>query len=288
MGRPACPVLIAALVAVGSAVGLRGQIPPGLPSSAAQIRYNTGQNVVPYFEGWIKNADGTFDIVFGYFNRNWEEELVIAPGADNRVEPGAADRGQPTYFLPRRQRFVFRVRVPSDFGKGELVWTLTAHGRTEKAYGSLLPAQELTERVIQTNGGYNPGHDDPNRAPAIAIAPVATAAVASPVTLSVSFTDDGLPKPKTPAGPRPSNSATPGFGAQTNTVAAARPRGPTVTWTQYRGPAKVTFEPRGQLMVADGKADTVARFPEAGTYVLIASASDGALSTRSEVTIIVR
>jgi hypothetical protein len=146
----------------------------------------------------------------------------------------------------------------------------------------------LNERVIQTNGGYNPGHDDPNRAPAISIAPVEKATIASPVTLSASYNDDGLPKPKAAPAPRVSNPSAPGFGAQTNTVAVTRPRGPAVTWTQYRGPAKVTFEPRGQLSVVDGKADTVARFPEAGTYVLIASASDGALSSRSELTVVVR
>jgi len=27
------------------------------------------------------------------------------------------DAGQPTYFLPRRQRFIDRVRVPANFGK---------------------------------------------------------------------------------------------------------------------------------------------------------------------------
>jgi hypothetical protein len=276
------------VLAAGVSAALAAQTPQGaLPSTATHIRFNSGQNVVPYFEGWIKNPDGTFDLVFGYFNRNWEEELAIAPGADNRVEPGPADRGQPTYFLPRRQRFVYRLRVPADFGKGEVVWTITAHGRTEKAYGSLLPAQELNERVIQTNGGYNPGHDDPNRAPVMSVAPIAKAAVASPVTLSVSYNDDGLPKPR-PAAPRPTSTARPGFGAQTNTVAASRPRGPTVTWTQFRGPAKVTFEPRSPLLVADGKADAVARFPEAGTYVLVATASDGALTTRSELTIVVR
>ena len=33
-----------------------------------------------------------------------------------RIEPGGPDQGQPTHFLPRRNRFVFRIRVPKDFG----------------------------------------------------------------------------------------------------------------------------------------------------------------------------
>ena len=61
------------------------------------------QNVVPVFEGWLRNPDGAFTMVFGYFNRNLKEELAIPPGPENKIEPGELDRGQPTYFLPRRQ-----------------------------------------------------------------------------------------------------------------------------------------------------------------------------------------
>ena len=105
------------------------QLPTELPST----RFSSGQNVVPYFDGWIRNPDGTFDLVFGYFNRNWKEELAIPAGPDNVVEPGGPDRGQPTHFLPRRNHFRFRVRVPSDWGTKDLVWTLTANGETERA-----------------------------------------------------------------------------------------------------------------------------------------------------------
>jgi hypothetical protein len=40
-------------------------------------------------------------------------------------------------------------------------------------------------------------------------------------------------------------------------------------------------------MVGDGKAAATARFTEPGTYVLRATANDGALSTRADVTITV-
>ncbi|PYQ97710.1 MAG: hypothetical protein DMF97_13580, partial [Acidobacteria bacterium] len=73
-----------------------------LPTAIPQTKWASGQDVVPYFEGWIRNPDGSFDMVFGYFNRNWQEELAIPAGAGNFVEPGGPDRGQPTYFLPRR------------------------------------------------------------------------------------------------------------------------------------------------------------------------------------------
>src|SRR5262245_3297058 len=135
---------------------------PQLPTEISGIRFNSGQSVVPYFEGWIRNPDGTFDMVFGYFNRNWQQELAIPAGPDNNVELGGSDSVQPTFFHTRRQRFAFRVRVPADFGKKEVVWTITANGRTEKGYGSLLPEQEITERVVMTNGGFDPGRTDQN------------------------------------------------------------------------------------------------------------------------------
>jgi hypothetical protein len=137
--------------AIGADVRMYGQAPPQkLPTELSNIRFNSGQSVVPYFEGWIRNPDGTFDLVFGYFNRNWQQEIAIPAGADNTVELGGPDAGQPTFFLPRRQRFVYRVRVPKDFGKKEVVWSLTANGRTENAFGSLIREQEITERVVLT------------------------------------------------------------------------------------------------------------------------------------------
>jgi hypothetical protein len=32
--------------------------------------------------------------------------------------------------------FLFTIRVPKDFGDRELVWTITTHGRTQRAYAS--------------------------------------------------------------------------------------------------------------------------------------------------------
>ena len=64
--------------------------------AGAQTRYAKGQDVVPAFEGWERNADGSFNMVFGYMNRNYEEEIDLPVGPDNMIEPGPADQGQPT------------------------------------------------------------------------------------------------------------------------------------------------------------------------------------------------
>jgi len=258
-----------------------------LPTAIPQTKFVSGQNIVPYFEGWIRNPDGTFDLVFGYFNRNWQEELAIPVGPDNMLEPGAPDRGQPTYFLPRRQGWVFRVRVPSDFGKQTLTWTIKANGKTEKAYGELMPVEEITERIVMTRGNLNPGEGDANKPPTISISAAKAAVIGEALTLTSVVADDGLPKPRATVQRTSPTDAT-RIQAQANSSAAARPRGLTVSWMQLRGPAKVTFEPAGPKPVADGTAVTTARFSAAGVYVLRATANDGALSTKSDLTVTVK
>ncbi len=268
----------------------QGTQPPRPPTEITQVRFNSGQSVVPYFEGWIRNGDGTFDMVFGYFNRNWKQDFAIPAGPDNKVEPNGPDGGQPTFFLPRRQRFVYRVRVPADFGKKEVVWTITANGRTEQGFGNLLPEQEITERVVRTNGNFNPGLDDPNKPPSMTISPAQTAAIGVPLKLTATVSDDGLPKPRTaPPSPRPSAAATgqANFGAQVDRSGDSRPRGLRVTWMQYSGPGKIVFDTEGPIFVTDGQATTTARFPVPGSYRLIANANDGAMATRVELAIAV-
>jgi hypothetical protein len=252
----------------------------------AQIRYATGQDVVPVFEGWERNADGSFNMVFGYMNRNYEEEVDVPVGPNNALEPGGVDQGQPAHFYPRRQQYVFSVRVPKDWGKKDLVWTLTSHGKTEKAYGTLMPTWEIDTGTYQQNRG-GPGalgeEDDP---PSIKVEGTAqrTLSMGSALTLDAFVTDDGRPTA------RPSQSGS-----------NARVEGPLmqavvrldrgvrlgVVWIVYRGDAKaVTFEPR-KIPVADGKASTTVRFSAPGTYTLRAYADDGILVAAKDVTVTV-
>lgn len=91
------------------------------PDAASAQSYRSGQHVEPAFEGWRPNPDGTFSFMFGYMNENWEEEPTVPVGEGNFFSPGDSDRGQPTHFLPRRNRFNFEVSVPADWGDRELV-----------------------------------------------------------------------------------------------------------------------------------------------------------------------
>src|SRR5689334_19510048 len=81
---------------------------------AGQLTYSRGQNVVAAFDGWERDADGTFGMVFSYYNRNYDELIAVPIGAQNNTAPGGRDQGQPTPFLPARNKFVFSVTVPKD------------------------------------------------------------------------------------------------------------------------------------------------------------------------------
>ena len=115
--------------------------------------YTRGQHVEPAFEGWRPNPDGTFNMMFGYMNENWEETPDVPVGDDNYFSPGEADRGQPTHFLPRRNRFTFEVTVPADWGDKELVWTLTVNGVERKAYATLRQDYLVDNMVIASETG---------------------------------------------------------------------------------------------------------------------------------------
>jgi hypothetical protein len=283
VGGVICTATAALVVAAHVA---HAQLPP---TYIPDIRFASGRSVVPYLEGWIRNPDETFDFVFGYLNRNTEEELVIPPGPDNSVMPDGPDRGQPTYFAPRRQSRIFRVRVPKDWGDKAITWSITANGVTEKVVSKLLPAEEMNEHMMIANGTNTMrfGEEDLNKPPTLAVSPIGDATAGAPVTLTANVTDDGLPKPRQPVAPRPT-APTSRFQSQRNT--SANPNaivGLRVTWLAYRGPGKVTFETNPVRVVGD-KTTTTARFAAPGTYTLVALASDGRLSTRKDVTVTVK
>lgn len=273
--------------------------------------YSSGQQVWPAFEGWEKNVDGTFNLVFGYMNDNWKEELNVPVGPDNKFDPGPADQGQPTHFLPRRNRFIFRVKVPGDFGTKELVWTLNTQGKSAKAYGSLRQDLQLENvDLMSETGSLGAGASSPeiraNKPPVVVLngPKTLTAKVDQPVELTATVTDDGIPKPP---------HVTP---AVVEAMSKRPPQRPTVnkinglhlSWFVYRGDGHVVFEP-SQIKVwedtreganspwapiwlpppvpPDGKYSVKITFGQPGTYTLCARADDGGLTTDELVTVTV-
>jgi hypothetical protein len=217
-----------------------------------KVQVLRGESIAPVYDGYEENPDGTYSMWFGYFNRNHEEALDIPIGPDNRFEPGAEDRGQPTHFVPEWQKSTFRVIVPKNFGDQKLVWRLTVRGKPEMVTASLNPRSIIDRRetTIEGTAGVN-------RAPTVTIEPASQALSRSATaTLRVTATDDGLP-----------------MNARTR-----KPQGLTVRWRKFRGPqnGRVSFEPATAALV-DGKSTTTASFSEPGDYAIQGVVDDGSL-----------
>jgi hypothetical protein len=290
--------------------------------------YSRGQNASPAFEGWERNADGSFNFVFGYMNRNWEEELNVPVGPENNIEPGGPDRGQPTRFLPRRNRFVFRVRVPSDWGDKELIWTLTTKGKTERAYATLRQDYFIDDVVMASEtGALGAGTSSPevraNKRPEIKIEGEKTRSVkvGEPLSLTVWVGDDGVPKPRSGASAAaaaralallanasPNAPRNPAYNPPSRVTVNKR-TGLHMMWFVYRGEGEVRFEPmqikpwedtrtganspwaplwNPPPVPKDGTYTATVTFSTPGTYVLRARADDGALLGDDEMTVVVR
>ena len=231
--------------------------------AAQSLTYNSGQTVSPGYEGWEENPDGSFNFLFGYMNRNWQEEIDVPVGADNNIEPGGTDFGQPTHFLPRRNRFVFKVRVPKDWGEKELVWTLTMRGKAEKAYATLRLDSKVDDVVkASETGALGAGTSSPevraNRPPVIRLDGDRhrTVKAGQPLPLVAWVTDDGVPKRRGQGGVVGSNTRARGsdefaalFG--TRNPAMIPPSRATVgkvvglhlSWFVYRGAGSVKIDP---------------------------------------------
>jgi len=236
-------------------------------SALAQTKayYENGRGASPVYEGWLNNSDGSFTMMFGYMNDNWEEELNVPIGPNNSISPGAADQGQPTHFLPRRNRYVFRIRVPADFGNQELVWTLiTKEGLTHQAYGSLRkdygvePITMMSEGGTVGGGANNADDVQTNTPPEVTLegAEMRTARVGEPLQLVAIVNDDDKPNPRgyreSVVSSRQGSGFTEDESPRERFDKAMRPPirgtvnrvvGMYFSWFVYRGKGNVTFEP---------------------------------------------
>src|SRR5215471_16705326 len=214
-------------------------------SQLVNLRHWSGQAIAPVYEGFDVNADGSYNMWFGYMNRNYEEEIDLPVGADNTFEPGG-DRGQPTHFVPRRHKDVFSVRVPKDFGDKTLVWKLNSHGQPQQVIATLKPVWQI-DRLRTTRGG-NSENVSSNLPPEVNV--FVSNKTDTTATLTVIAKDDGLPKRR------------------------GEPIGMTVLWAKYRGPGDVTFSDR-EIKLVDGRATATATFSAPGEYILQSVVDDG-------------
>lgn len=292
-----------------------------LSFSVSADTYLKGQHIEPAYEGWRETDTGTFMMIFGYHNENWQEEIDLPVGDNNKFSPGLEDRGQPTHFLPRRNRFTFEVEVPSDWGDKELAWTITANGVTKTAHGTLARDYVVDNVVIASEtGSLGAGTSSPesraNVPPMLEVLGdrvgdeiVRTARVGEPLVLTSQIEDDGLPHARATnasARKRTPEEEVKRWLRAPGKVTVGKTNGLFLSWNVYRGEGAVKFDPPqikpwedtrtsanspwGALWTPppvpeDGMYEVSVTFDTPGTYILWARADDGGLFDDSYVTV---
>jgi len=183
---------------------LYAQLPAHLREYPLAARKASGDMIIPVFNGWIGNEDGSVTMLFGFANRNREEIVDIPLGPNNFLEPAQFDGMQPTHFpiydrggfVGINERGAFAVTVPADMAGTEVVWTLNHAGNSysipgratstayqmsagERALGSLAPAIRFKKNGPETTTREG------------IMAARVTASVGNPVTLSAYIQDRG-------------------------------------------------------------------------------------------------
>lgn len=227
----------------GLLVLLSASLCSGLGMTGAQ----PASPVYPVYEGYTPNPDGSFTLVFGYYNAN-PVEVEIPAGEDNGFTPPPLDRGQPVRFSPGRQRNVCLMVVPEDFSYN-LRWTLSqaGHSLATTERGGLDSLYLLEEIGSAYRAARQLDHEAVaravciNRPPTVRAGRDREATVGTPLELRGSVWDEGLPR---------------GGDLQ-------------AAWSWLSGPS------RGVVFADPESPVTTVTFPTVGTYELRLSATDG-------------
>jgi hypothetical protein len=294
-------------LAVTFMVASRAQVPQGaLPLDPARER---GASVTPAYEGWYQNPDGSYTLLVGYFNRNSKQPLEIPVGPNNKVEPGNADQGQPTYFQVGRQWGVFTIKVPKDFGSKTVTWTIVANGEKQSVPFTLNPGYPISPFKELGMGNQPPvisfAADGPKfTGPPVGVAATFTGVVGQPVTISVWVQDAKTPDQQETARGRAAAAAAAASGRGGAGRAGGSGRGGTapagldldglpddvralaesfnrpmgvasLSFHKFRGPGAVTFAPARTSVAKQGEsANTTATFSAPGDYTVRVQAND--------------
>jgi hypothetical protein len=145
------------------------------------------------------------------------------------------------------------------------------------AKGWLEPDWEINNEVMMENVGAG-NRDLENEAPVITGPGPQTISLPNTLALSAVARDDLLPKPRVQR-----NSGDANVEAQ----------GLSVQWIQYRGPGPITFSPPTRVATSTPTtrsvtSTTVASFKVPGLYVVRTVASDAALESFHDITVIVK
>ncbi len=138
--------VVVSAFAVGAVAAVAITLPDAFAASAV-VSAQPRHPVFLIYDGFIRNADGSLTLAFGYHNVNRVE--VTVAGDDNVFLPGPANRHQPGVFLPGRQRFACVMVVPETFD-GRLQWRVRFAGHesvtTARVLNPLYALEEASAR----------------------------------------------------------------------------------------------------------------------------------------------
>ncbi len=191
---------------------------------------SSGMPIIPVFEGWVANEDGSRTFSFGYINRNSDKAVDLPLGPLNRIEPAKYDGMQPTHFPTGRGTGVFSVTVPAEEADSDVWWYLTpadggeplkVPGRAANSAYELDFIRPRPQGALQPLAGF--GTNGEQKAGLLAQIGefTGTVKVGEPVVLIVNVKD---PSERDPTDPR-----------------FVEPLAVGVTFTKYQGPGDVTF-----------------------------------------------
>ncbi len=213
---------------------------------SAEVIRDYGQPVIPLFDGWFPNPDGTNTLCFGYFNMNREQALDIPPGPDNYLSDERFAAEIPTHFdpLPPRYRHVFcafSITVPATFSRDEKIyWHLTSNGQSLQVPAHLIPAYVLDEPRSDGRGD---------------VAPLVT------VRQESARGRKGVHDPV---------NITARVGENVNLAATIEHTAEEVWvgWSHHSGPGQVEFSKKEYMAPSNQTTETQASFSEPGEYVV--------------------
>jgi hypothetical protein len=227
-------------------------------------RAQQNQPIYPVYDGFLKNADGSYTLSFAYFSHN-ADTVSIAPGPNNSFAPTPGDRMQPTTFLPGHWRFQCVMVVGPEFD-GKMKWTLAYAGTTTGTSEHMLQSNwnllEGAAELGKIDYAKAPRGVCLNRPPQVRVLgvtarrgqpPILTTTVGEELNIFGSAHDEGLPRGKS-------------FVA---------------SWKMLTGPGQVTFAP-------PASARTKATFTAPGTYELELTASDSEFTSRTRLNVSVK
>ncbi len=287
----------AALVAWGGLIAAPMHAQKPREPLPAEPMGSGAEAIFPVLEGWGPLKDGSTVILLGYYNRNRSASYDIPIGPDNRIEPGGPDYGQPTHFEPSQQHGVFTIKVPPDFGKSRLTWTLKVNGQESKVSFWLNPPYWVDFFKNAASGNEPPVVRVAPAGPALTGPPTGfaqtlSAAVGQPLPLKLWVSDVAGPREGPDAelaeirrrtNPVVDPVAIVGdsvFGGPTKRSQPGVRNDVLVHWHKYRGPGPTVFAPARVPVATMGEptriveAATTATFRVPGDYVLRAQISD--------------